>query len=233
MDEEKTVGSEEAIATETVEQQPETVPYADYTSIKAELEQEKLIRLSHERGNSKLADEMRSIKSVAAKWDSFEEIYKLDRQLQTGAIDQESYNAKVGDIDKRRQTALYQEQITLTAGKVKEATFEALQEAGLDPNSNDPDVTALRDEFQQTIKSGGDINEIGYKAYKLALKKVKSAMPSDKDIEARVQEKLKQSPQMKVSTSSPEGISTSKQETIARYARGEGTHEEYLKAINS
>lgn len=208
---------------------PATPDYQkELETAKAELEKERALRLQHERGNSRLADSLKTINKLSAKMEKLEKMIELDRDVQSGRIDEATRNQRLNQIDQERQQSEFKETIEQNQQRYLQTIGNAFKRGNIQPNSEEGLKVKL-------LVDQGDFAGAIDLANELALDNTKKSVPSEKEIEQRILERLKKSPAMQVSQASPGASVSSADEIIKRYAEGDRsiTTEQYEKAKQS
>jgi len=215
----------------------EAAPAPDPTKLMAELEETKAALVEaqktaagHERAVSRLSNEKSNLESkLVTKIDTLGQEFKLSQALQSGKIDESTYNNEVAKIYQTQQTQIAQSAREGDKQEALESIAEAFKDAGIDPNSTDPEVLNVRRSFEEAWGGGKSLVSAVRLAEKLAREKVRKSVPSEKDIDKKVQEALKRTPAYQVSNASPDAISSSQKELRRKYGQGEISTEEYQK----
>jgi len=206
---------------------------AELEQTKAALEEARKVSQGHERAVSRLANEKSQLEQkLVAKLETLERKTELSNALQSGRIDEATYNNEVAKIQQAQQTQIAQTVREDEKREALESIAEAFKDAGIDPNSTDPEVLKVRETFEEAWGGGKSLVSAVRLAEKLARDTFKKKAPSEKDIEKRVLEGLKRTPAYQVSTAAPDAVASSTKEMRRKYAQGEISTEEYDRFLN-
>jgi len=182
-----------------------------------------------------LSTDLKVIKENAelnAKVDYLTRTTELAGNLQTGSMDNASYNdaaAKLkAEYDTKLKTIQAQQTAQVAAQKAFTRIEKQLKRAGLDPNSNDPQVERIRNKFS-AAKSHDDLEAAVDMAEALADSKT---VPDPAKLREQIMAELKEENKKKlgkVDTATPSGAGGQRRITMAELQNM--TPLEYAKAV--
>jgi hypothetical protein len=209
---------------------------AELQRLRAELQtaqdkvaEEQRVRLGHEKSNSKLA---RQFEDLTQRVEILTKTMDLSTKRSTGAIDDTEYNSRVSQIAAEHQSRQTKQAYEQQGIEALEAMKEAFEDAGIDPNSQD--AAGVKEAFNHAVQTGSGFTSVVRMAEKLARDKVKAKVPSREDIEKEVKAQYLEDQKRnlaRVSTATPNSVSSGLSDLKGKYARGEITSERYTEEL--